>query len=429
MVTDGGPGRRSGTDLLRSSWRGDRARPSAAAVLRAAYLDDTFFKLPLHRQVVEEASYRRDLAKEAQRAVQRYGQLVAAEVGMTAAEQRRDLTRIARRYLVRPKDYYRYRLFQDDRRDLAPDILSRRLTKYWMFNYLHDRLSVTERAPLTDKLDFASHCQRYELAHIPIAGTLVDGAVSDGFRLPDADVFFKPIDRKGGFGASAWELQPDGTYSEVGTERTASSKKLVKRYLKRSLKNPYLVSPRLVNHPDLNGLALDALCTVRIVAAINEEGNSEALAAVFRMPAVAGKAVDNGHAGGIAARVDLATGELDVAASLDAMRTSQHVTHPVTAAPIAGVTMPSWEEVASLARQAQQAFTPRLVAAWDIAITPTGPVLVEGNSRPGLDLIQQTHGPLGRLRIGALLAHHVRSEWEHRQGAGGRVSRMPAAVT
>jgi len=41
--------------------------------------------------------------------------------------------------------------------------------------------------------------------------------------------------------------------------------------------------------------------------------------------------------------------------------------------------LPFWQEVQSLAETAAQNFLPIRTIDWDIALTPKGPVLIEGN--------------------------------------------------
>ena len=49
-----------------------------------------------------------------------------------------------------------------------------------------------------------------------------------------------------------------------------------------------------------------------------------------------------------------------------------------------------------------------MVVGWDIAILADGPIIVEGNGNPDLDILQRFM-PLGfrEHRFGRLLAHHV----------------------
>jgi hypothetical protein len=82
--------------------------------------------------------------------------------------------------------------------------------------------------------------------------------------------------------------------------------------------------------------------------------------------------------------------------------------HPDTGAAITGRVLPLWDEVLALAAQAHRAFADRTVIGWDIAITADGPVLIEGNSGPDVDLLQRPmRRGLGCGRLGELMAFHL----------------------
>src|SRR5207237_5287230 len=85
---------------------------------------------------------------------------------------------------------------------------------------------------------------------------------------------------------------------------------LIRRLLFQSFKLDYIVQPRVTNHPALADLSNGALATVRILTCRNENGGFEATDAAFRMATGINDVVDNFHAGGNAAAVDGATGEL-----------------------------------------------------------------------------------------------------------------------
>jgi len=85
--------------------------------------------------------------------------------------------------------------------------------------------------------------------------------------------------------------------------------------------------------------------------------------------------------------------------------------HPDTGAPIEGRVLPFWPETVALACRAHAAFLPRVIVGWDIAITSGGPVLIEGNGAPGIDLLQRAYRePFGNSRLGELMAFHLRND-------------------
>ncbi|MBV5325966.1 MAG: hypothetical protein J0626_12300, partial [Rhodospirillaceae bacterium] len=154
------------------------------------------------------------------------------------------------------------------------------------------------------------------------------------------------------------------------------------------------------------------LATIRIVTSRNEAGQYEVTNAAFRMPRVIGSAVDNFHAGGIAAAVDIATGRLGPATDLGlSPKSGWFERHPVTGAPIAGRLLPYWQEARALVERAHPNFSDFAVIGWDVAILPDGPCIIEANGAPDLDIIQRTaRQPLGLARLGRLMAWHVKRD-------------------
>jgi hypothetical protein len=53
----------------------------------------------------------------------------------------------------------------------------------------------------------------------------------------------------------------------------------------------------------------------------------------------------------------------------------------VTGADLVGVAVPLWREARALAERASRLFLPMRTIGWDVAVTPDGPVLIEGNAR------------------------------------------------
>jgi hypothetical protein len=119
--------------------------------------------------------------------------------------------------------------------------------------------------------------------------------------------------------------------------------------------------------------------------------------------------VDNIHAGGIAAPIDLATGRMGPASDLGlGPKFAWYDSHPWTHAPIAGRVLPHWQEAMALAVRAHDAFSEWAVIGWDVALLDDGAWLIEGNKGPDVDLMQRPlRGPIGNGRFGALLAYHL----------------------
>jgi hypothetical protein len=195
--------------------------------------------------------------------------------------------------------------------------------------------------------------------------------------------------------------------SADGERLTADA--LLARLADRSRHIPLVVQQRLRPHPELAEITTGALPTCRVVSCLDENGEPEVVAAMFRSSIGRNVTVDNMHAGGMGALIDIATGTLGRASNLGGdARLGWFSVHPDTGAAIEGRVLPLWDEAKALAAAAHRHFDDRVVVGWDIAILGDGPILVEGNGNPDLDILQRFM-PIGlrEHRFGRLLAHHV----------------------
>ena len=90
--------------------------------------------------------------------------------------------------------------------------------------------------------------------------------------------------------------------------------------------------------------------------------------------------MDNVDAGGMAARVNLDTGVIDTVAA--DKQGHEYARHPLTDAAITGFRLPYFEEAKAMCLEAMRVIPQVRFVAWDVAITPQGPTLIEGNSFP-----------------------------------------------
>lgn len=93
-----------------------------------------------------------------------------------------------------------------------------------------------------------------------------------------------------------------------------------------------------------------------------------------------GNVVDNVDQGGMAAPIDLDTGRIR-AVGAD-KQGNRYARHPMTGTEIPGFVIPYWEEAKRMALDAMHVIPQVRFVAWDVAITPDGPVFIEGNSFP-----------------------------------------------
>ena len=106
-----------------------------------------------------------------------------------------------------------------------------------------------------------------------------------------------------------------------------------------------------------------------------------------------------------AAPIDLDSGRLGLFTG-DNMMTSylRYEVHLLAGAQVKGRTVPLWNEIKDLAIRAHAAFPHRAVIGWDIALTPEGPVLLEGNGNLDVMFLQRVHDlPAGMTPFGDAL--------------------------
>ena len=333
----------------------------------------------------------------------RNGAVVRRRHGKPAATQFWEQLKLYFSAGLLPPWYYIFSLYEGDSSRRARGYLQRFETKPTLFRLLKRK----KGSPLTHKARFAEYCRQ---RGIRCVATLIE---LDGrgvpARLPDRDLFVKPARGRGGTGAERWDLVAPSKFAN-GPREAMSSSALLERLASRSRSEPIIVQPRLRPHERLSDLTAGALPTVRIVTCLNEAGRGEVIGAVFRMSIGTNRTVDNLHTGGLAAAVDLVSGQLSRATNLGAdVRLGWLSVHPDTNATIEGRTLPYWEAAKRLAVRAHGEFADRVVIGWDIAILDDGPIIVEGNGNPDMDIVQRfMREGLREQRFGELLAYHLR---------------------
>jgi hypothetical protein len=331
----------------------------------------------------------------------RNGVVVRRRYGKSMFAQLREQLKLYFSAGVLPPWYYIFSL-HDDGAARAATFIQRFETKTCYFRLLKRR----KGSPLNDKNRFAGRCAEHGLR---CAETLMSLEGSDPARpLPDQDLFVKPSRGRGGRGAERWDRTGPGAFRSPGGEHL-SADDLLRRLVARSRREPLIVQARLRAHPDLLKLTAGALPTVRVLTCLNTKHEPEVMAAVVRTSFGKNTTVDNLHAGGIGALVDLKTGKLSKASNLGSdARLGWFSAHPDTGAAIEGSVVPCWDAVKALAIDAHRQFADRVVIGWDIAVLEDGPILIEGNGNPDLDILQRfMRIGLREHRFAQLLAHHM----------------------
>lgn len=166
-----------------------------------------------------------------------------------------------------------------------------------------------------------------------------------------------------------------------------------KEYFENAIKNRIFLEELVVQHPEMNKLCDKSVNTMRIMT-FNDNGKSRIIWMGLRVGNGI-NSIDNFHAQGMAVNIDINTGKL-VGNAID-KDLNEYSEHPLTHVKFDGFQIPCFEEAKKMVLEASLRSDKILVVGWDVAISKDGPVIIEGNRRPGFDIVQVLSG--GRMDI------------------------------
>ncbi len=192
----------------------------------------------------------------------------------------------------------------------------------------------------------------------------------------------KKVSGECGDGVYLLEWVQDDPY--VNHEKTT-----VDEFAERISESEYIVQDFVKQHEALNRINPSCVNTIRYVTIIDRNKKAKTFAHFLRVGA-GGKINDNRATGGFAVNIS----EDGVLADIGLGHKSSVRVHPDTGFCFAGCRIPFWPEVRELAEKAHEQLPDIKSIGWDIAITPTGPVLIEGNDNWELSGPQDMEGGL-----------------------------------
>lgn len=182
------------------------------------------------------------------------------------------------------------------------------------------------------------------------------------------EVFLKPI--RGSQGTGACMITWDDLHTPHALEKLHSD----------ICKNSNVIQQVVDQHPELSRLNPGVLNTMRIDTFRAPGNHAEILSAFLRVGGK-GNCVDNVSAGGVFVGIQLDTGKLKEKA-LNFFHGSQTFgtfkANPANGILFDGFQIPLFNEVKQTVIRAAE-YIPSALVGWDVAISPSGPVLIEAN--------------------------------------------------
>ncbi|HEY9114844.1 MAG TPA: sugar-transfer associated ATP-grasp domain-containing protein [Bacteroidales bacterium] len=157
-----------------------------------------------------------------------------------------------------------------------------------------------------------------------------------------------------------------------------------------------IIQRKIDSHFDIRKINDSALNTTRIVTIRN--GDDIKYLAGFQSFATNGAEIDSWSSGSVYAGIDIENSCLKKYAitSVSDNRPGLLEEHPDSNIVFEGYKIPYLNESVELCIKAHRLFYFNFVIGWDIAITDDGPIIVEANEKPGMNVVQCVDGGLYR---------------------------------
>ncbi len=154
----------------------------------------------------------------------------------------------------------------------------------------------------------------------------------------------------------------------------------------------YMLETYIMQHRAINNMHPSSVNTIRVTTIRNDWGVN-IMSASLRMGRH-GAVNDNYTTGGLVAAIDLESGVVK-AEGVDKMN-HRFVFHPDTNQQIVGFKIPFWQDIVRLVNELGTVVPQVRYTGWDIAVTDTGPILLEGNYQGNFH-VQQHSDMVGKF--------------------------------
>ena len=146
-------------------------------------------------------------------------------------------------------------------------------------------------------------------------------------------------------------------------------------YLKE--KDFYTIEDVIVNHPDVRKLYDNAVNSMRIITLLDDNKEVHILYIVQKI-GLNGSVIDNNC---MFSPVDIETGKIKYPAHAgDTPLGIVYTQHPNTGITIQGYQLPYVKEAIEMVKKAALVVPQIRYVGWDVAVTPNGPIIIEGNT-------------------------------------------------
>lgn len=187
--------------------------------------------------------------------------------------------------------------------------------------------------------------------------------------------------RTGWGGQHSFRIEADGTIHATDGSRF---RKGTRELLKKIRRSDYLIQELVRQDDRYARVAPASVNTVRCITFPGTEEGGIRVALVFWRMGNGKTVVDNASSGGMICAVDPESGRV-TSPGVDLSRTVCE-THPLTGVRFEGIELPGFDAILRTVKAAHRTLDSSMSIAWDVAMTPDGPSILEGNGHWGIDL-------------------------------------------
>ena len=291
-------------------------------------------------------------------------------------------------------EYFAYRLYEKDACQ-QKDFLSE-----WLHWPIHDFCEDSKWSPITvDKIATINVLNEGKIPTIQNAAVVdrsgkkysnqlvihSEGELVEFLREYPRPLFCKPLGLLASFGVfKITTVSEDAVRLEDNREVPFGD--LIKDLMGNM---PYVLQPVIQNHSAIKEFAA-AVATIRTMNFISD--NVKLVQCVLKIP-VRDNIADNAwRQGNLVADVDIETGIIKRVVEGAGSGHKQHAVHPDSGHKLVGMQLPHWDALVALNQRTAELFSAIKYLTLDLAITETGPMVVEVNSGGSFTLPQIASG-------------------------------------
>lgn len=158
------------------------------------------------------------------------------------------------------------------------------------------------------------------------------------------------------------------------------------KHLQRRHAHGVLFQDMLENHPEITAVCGPTVAGLRVITFL-EKGQASVLGAFWKIP-VNDATADNLWRGALIGQVNADTGRVGAVRNGTGLGSQKLDIHPATRNQLTRFQIPEWARVTELCCRGASLLSGMPLVGWDVAVTPSGPVIIEANSVPSLELTQ-----------------------------------------